>query len=482
MACNASLTLIKSRSSTAKLGAVVALWESLVSTILAAELSFDWAAYRSAYGEGTQCLAEIEQALRADDPWESQERLEGTLRFVCIDGVLSIAAPAYVATILQAIESKPSWSALSVLATLARATRTSNVPGHWPSPRVAHDQGLSGPAVRLARQDEQRRLAGRVRRVFTDARDLLLDAFSGRPEGDRLHSWSILAWAAVDGLDDAARRLKLLDSDSAGEECRELLFGSQAHPARTTQTLFATACSGVDATGLEDALECVANERHRESAIAGLEDFPWYDGSRSAALVALVAQSARSMSTKRRFLEMALDLSPTWPPDSPLLAPPTGATLAAWYLLSLHIGISSGPERILGPEDLDESRREVLGALLARHASWLLFAAQWLPTFGISDLRYLRDLLSQDLPCLRRTVTDVWAGNLCSQSVWKWIHQVGKDTPPGSAERLAATRVCVSVLRAHLEEEELSLVAAFSLERHDLHDIGQALQHQPHTY
>jgi hypothetical protein len=47
---------------------------------------------------------------------------------------------------------------------------------------------------------------------------------------------------------------------------------------------------------------------------------------------------------------------------------------------------------------------------------------------------------------------------------------------------LAATRVCVSVLRAHLEEEELSLVAAFSLERHDLHDIGQALQHQPHTY
>lgn len=452
-----------------------ALSESHVSTDLAAELGFDWNGHRSSYGGGAECLAELERALRTPDPAERHELLEASLRFVCVDGVLSHAAPAYAAKLIMSSGPRPSWSVFAVLSVLARATWTTLVPGYWPLPRVAVDYGVTGPAERLARQDEQHRIASRVRGVFRDGRDRLLAAAAAQPENERLHVWSLLSWATP-GFGDPAADAILALSPNPAAECGALLFDVSGAVMKAGSGLFSDARRGDDGVSLDAALECLDGERSRVSALEGLPEFPWYDGSRSAAVVALVAESPRSFESKRLFFERAMELGPPTSSDSLLPAPPTGATLAAWCLLA-H-SVPAAPGALLGPEDLDERPTAALRAVASNQSSWLTFAQHWLPYYGISDPAYLRDLISYNLPVLAENVTDVWSGSLGRDSVWKWIHRVGLDTPPASAERYAAARLCASTLQAHLGRDKSALVAAFCLERPELRDVATALLSQ----
>lgn len=447
-----------------------------ITPVRAVELQYDWSNFQSAYGNGRLCLSEIDRALAEPDSLSRYESLESTLRFACDqDGIFTDAAPAFVALLLNQIVTAPSWAIFAILGILARATWPDGPPGHWPAPSTIIDHGgMHTISERLQFQNDQRRLAMRVRRLIHEAIPEVLSIEKNLSDPVHAHLWALMAWSAEPAPSLSPHfGLRTLRANTRASRWGFALFLPKE--ALTSGDRLLHAAVRCEEEDLDAVTSAVLKERLRASDIDGLQDFPWYGGSLSAAAVELVARSARSRERKHRFMREILAASPAGDVDG--FSPPTGVTLATWYFLQgLMRVFATPPPELLGPEEINDKLSEGLRLVNLRRSLWDIFGNRWLPHFGIMDPEYLQSLIDFDMPVLGWVITDYWGYILRRQSVWKWLHQIEKDTPPLSSARKSAADLCGAILKRHLTPDSLRDVAAYCLTRPRLLDVAKALE------
>lgn len=436
-------------------------------------MTFDWTNVQTVYGSAADLPAEVFRAEEMSDPMESLDVIFSQIAFISDNGTLNRGAAPFATLMFDAIRNRmrrglSTWPFLrGILVIVSARAKLGDSFGLAPGEGVWLYQAPQSLEQDLVFENTQRRFDAEVDAEVRSNVELLARLIRDGSSEDR-------AAAAVLAIVARASKAPILDALEAG-------ISREGNPRTraSLQLAWARSGDGSSATGrslIEDlsddgvrgegaSIACMWRPElfsaHRElvlrriaTAIVHMDgrsshdlyDYGWHHELICGEAARAVWASSLPRDQKVALFTDALQVDVHDDPNS-LRAPEISpAVPSSWFLMRLGLARHYHRGSILGPEDLDDSERDVLHRL-DQYRNWMPWGGYFPERFGIVEfVSVIGRLLRRDDDALSPLLEGTWGLRSVRWSKWKWLRSAIDQTLRGSVGRDAGIERATEVV------------------------------------